>query len=265
MAHTASCGNASTPECRCGGCAGSQHGWHGALTLAQPAMAADRSASRAAAEHEWAEASTSVPAHRLTRRKARATVATAKSDIIDWMSTAVADPSTNMPTAVDQLVGDIGDIISTDVLNALCQALGSENQNKIRAELAKNHLFCSLLAALAAAMQKFGADLNKAIGQVTSEITSYLIGRKRVKHTSLITTIVAQAAAKGISQLIQRSPIAQNFKHLELAVRVLAIMMCPAPEKHEEVVRYCLKPLSEPIVNAAVQGRLKAAMPDWMK
>jgi len=265
VAHTASCGTARTPECRCGGCAGSQHGWTGALTLAQPAMVADRSASRAAAEHEWADASTSVPGNRLTRRKTRAAVAIAKADILDWMSTALADPSTSMPAAVDQLVEDIGDMISADVLEALCKALGSENQNKTRAELAKNHLFCSLLAALAAAMQKFGADLNKAIGQVTGEIAYYLIGRKRVKYPSFITTVVAQAAAKGISQLIQRSPIAQNLKHLELAIRILAIMMCPAPEKHEEVVRYCLEPLGEPIVSAAVQNRLKAVMLDWMK
>ena len=42
MSHTASCDNATTRECRCGGCAGSQHGWSGALSLAEPTMAGAR-------------------------------------------------------------------------------------------------------------------------------------------------------------------------------------------------------------------------------
>jgi hypothetical protein len=50
MAHTASCGKAKTRTCRCGGCAGSQHGWKGALELAQPAMAGVRAANHRSAE-----------------------------------------------------------------------------------------------------------------------------------------------------------------------------------------------------------------------
>ena len=39
MTHTKSCSHATTRECCCGGCAGSQHGWRGALSLAGSSMA----------------------------------------------------------------------------------------------------------------------------------------------------------------------------------------------------------------------------------
>jgi DNA-binding transcriptional ArsR family regulator len=201
----------------------------------------------------------------LTGRKARAATATAKADIIDWMSTGLADPPVFMPKAVDQLIEQLGDNIARDILDALDKFLGTRDQRKIKTELAAGHLFCSLLAALAQAMQEFGDDFNKVVSEVASKITSYIIGRKRIKHASFMTKIIAEAAAKSISRVMQHLTPVQNFNHVKLAVRVLAVIACPEPEKHEEVVRYCLKPLGEPIIGAEIQKRLKETMPDWMK
>lgn len=50
-------------------------------------------------------------------------------------------------------------------------------------------------------------------------------------------------------------PVARNFNDLQRTVRVLAVMTCPAPEKHEAVVRCCLKPLGEPIVSRLAEER----------
>jgi len=84
MAHTASCGNATTPTCRCGGCAGSRHGWPGAIMLAQPAMAPAREANHRAAERAWADANKSrfkTFRQRPLRKRGRAAVDGAKDDI----------------------------------------------------------------------------------------------------------------------------------------------------------------------------------------
>jgi hypothetical protein len=235
------------------------------LFLVGPDQSAGRAENRVRCESEWIEANRSVPLLRLTGRKAAAAVATAKADIIEWMSSELADPPASIPVAMDQLTELLGDHISTDFLNALDAILGSGDQRKRKARLAACHLFCSLLASLACAMQRFGDDLNKAFEEVAGRITSYYIGRKQIKHPSFITKVVAQAAAKGISRVIQKTALAQNFTHLKLAVRFLAVMACPAPEKHEEIVRCCLKPIGQPIISAAAQDRLKAAMPKWME
>ena len=71
MAHTASCANATTRSCRCGGCAGSLHGWTGALMLARPGMAEARAACHRAADQVWADATKPRRIRRPTRRMAQ--------------------------------------------------------------------------------------------------------------------------------------------------------------------------------------------------
>jgi hypothetical protein len=113
-------------------------------------------------------------------------------------------------------------------------------------------------------MQQVRDELDQMIKQIVTTILSYYIKRKHITIPSVIANAVAEAAVKGIDGLIATLPAARNFDHLQCAVRILAVLMCPAPEKHEAVVRWCLEPLGEPIVSQLAQERLKAAMPGWM-
>jgi hypothetical protein len=264
MAHTASCSNAKTRNCRCGGCAGSLHGWQGALALTYPAMAPVRDSIRAASEREWAEANASVPETKLTRRKAAAAVDSAEDDIIEWLSTALTDPPSNVPEAVSQIVDELGNVIAKDAPDALDQALRPGERAKKRAELAESHLLCSILAALACAMQEFSDDLDKLTREIATRIVTYFIGRKRINLPPFIVKVAAEATVKAVDKVIQTLAAAQHFDNLQRAVQILALLMCPAPEKHEDVVRCCFKPLRDPVISEVVQERLKAAMPDWM-
>ena len=260
MAHTASCGNATTRTCRCGGCAGSRHGWTGALMLAQPAMASARAANHRSAERAWTDATKPRTSPRPTQKRARAAVDGAKDDIEDWLAAALIDP----PVVTRQLVSDVGDVVATDVFDALCEALGSKNSNKIRAELAEKHLFCTLLAEIACSMQKVQGEIDRATKQISAALLSYYVGRKNIEISPFVANVMTDAAAKGIGKVIAAAPAARSFHDLQRAVRILALMTCPAPEKHEAVVRCALKPLGQPIVSELVQERLKTAMPDWM-
>lgn len=264
MAHTGSCSNAKTRNCRCGGCAGSLHGWKGALALGYPAMAPARESMRTAFEHEWAEASTSVPESKLTQRKAAAAVNSAKEEAIDWLSTALTDPPSSVPEAVRQIIEELGDAIAADAPDALDQVLGPGDLAKKRAELAGSHLFCSVLAALACAMRDISDNLDKLTREIATRIVTYFIGRKQISLPPFIVKVAAGATVKAVDKIIQTLAAAQHFDNLQRAVRILALMMCPAPEKHEDVVRCCLNPLGEPILSEVVQERLKATMPDWM-
>jgi hypothetical protein len=260
MAHTASCGNATTRSCRCGGCAGSQHGWTGALALAQPAMAGARAANHRSVERAWVDATKARSSQRPTQKRARAAVEAAKGDIEDWLAAALVDP----PAATKQLVSTVGDIVATDVFDALCEALGPRNTNKMRAELAEKHLFCQLLAEIACLLQVWRDELSRATKRIAGVLLSYYVGRKNIKVSPFVADVVTGAAAKGIDSLVATMPLARHFDDMQRAVRILALMTCPAPEKHEAVVRCALKPLGQPIVSELVQERLKAAMPYWM-
>jgi len=121
MAQTASCGNATTRECRCGGCAGSLHGWTGALSLAEPTMVGGRADEYRVWERARKDANKPQSKRGPTLRRSRAAVDAAKADIIDWLAASVVDS----PPSPAELVESLGNIMSTDVCNALCNSLGA--------------------------------------------------------------------------------------------------------------------------------------------
>jgi hypothetical protein len=260
MAHTASCGNATTRECRCGGCAGSRHGWIGALSLAEPTMVGARADEHRASERAWKDANTSQSKRGPTLKRSGAAVDAAKADIIDWLAASLVDS----PSSLAELVESLGGIVSTDVFDALCNALGAKNSNKVRAEYAKKHFFCALLAELACSMQAFKNNFDQAIKKVAASLISYYIAKKNVIIPDVVADAAPKAAVEGIHRLIDNMPGVRNFNDFHKAVRILAIMTCPAPEKHEAVIRCCLEPLGAPIVREVTIDRLKMAMPDWM-
>jgi hypothetical protein len=260
MPHTASCGSATTRECRCGGCAGSRHGWIGARSLAEPTMAGARADKHRDAERAWKDANKPQAKRGPTLKRSGAAVDVAKADIIDWLAASLVDS----PSSLAELVEGLGHIVSTDIFDAFCDALGVKNSNKVRVEYAKKHFFCALLAELACSMQEFKNDLDRAIKKVATSVINYSIAKKNIRSSAFVADTTSQATVDGINKLIDNMPVARNFNDLQRAVRVLAVMTCPAPEKHEAVIRCCLKPLGEPIVGQLAQESLKAAMPDWM-
>jgi hypothetical protein len=48
------------------------------------------------------------------------------------------------------------------------------------------------------------------------------------------------------------------------ALRILAVLMCPAPERHRAVVVYCIDPLVQPLVSQVIRQQLEESMPGWM-
>jgi len=266
MGHTGSCAESKARQCRCGGCAGARHAWPGTLGLTALSEAEDRSALRLAAEREWAQGDqVGQRRRRPGRRKARAAVDLARADICEWLSGEAMGPSPPVTAAVNQLVSQLGDIVSGEVFTALCQALGSRDNNRTRGDFAKKHLFCTLLAATACSMQKITDDLNKAAEKIAAKMAATCIGQEESGFPAYVREIVAKVAVDGMAKLVKVNPAAQHFENFQQAVRILAILMCPAPEKHREVVTCCLKPLTEPILTEEVQLQLKEALPDWMR
>jgi hypothetical protein len=232
--------------------------------LAQPAMAEARMASHRAAERAWADVSKpqGKAAFRLRplRKRARAAVGCAKDDIENWL----ADTSLNPSAATNELVSAIGDVAATEILDALCGVLGPVNENKNRIELAEKHLFCQLLAEVACSMQDVRDEIDRAVKLIAVTLITYYVGGKRIEVPPFVANAMADAAAKGIDKVIATVPAARQFDDLLRAVQILALMTCPAPDKHKAVIRCALKPLGQPIVSDAVQERLKMAMPAWM-
>lgn len=255
MAHTASCAKATTRSCRCGGCAGTLHGWTGALALARPGSGETGAPYHQAVDQEWQTRAKPGRSRRPYRRMARQTAAAAEADIIGWLANSVTDPG----AAPAEFIASVGDAISAAVFDALPAALGHGNNRTTRAGLAANHLFCSCLAECARAMQQLQDELDQAIEQITDDLLAYCIGRRQITIPDPVAKAVAAAAARTVSKLAGHLPVTRHVNDLLQAVRVLAVLACPAPENHEAVIRYALTPLGEPIISDVGLGDMTRA------
>lgn len=236
------------------------HGWTGGLSRAAPAESRARVAEHRSSDRAWRDANGPRAKSGPTLRKSRAAADQAKADMEDWL----ADSAVDLPSSPAELVGSLGEAFSTDVFDALCDALGTDDRNKVRAEYAQNHFFCQLLAEIACSMQEAQNDLDRVVAKITRSLIDYTAARRNVHIPEFISECTAQAAVKSVDRIIQNLPAVRGFNDVQRAVRVLAIMTCPAPEKHEAVVRCCIKPLGEPIVGDEAKEHLKAVLPDWM-
>ena len=60
--------------------------------------------------------------------------------------------------------------------------------------------------------------------------------------------------------------VATGDEDLIRALRILAILCCPAPGRHREVREHAMKPLAndaEGVISAAASDRLKQVLADW--
>jgi hypothetical protein len=263
VTHTSSCANAATPECRCSGCAGSMHGWPGRLGLAQISKAPERLHLRHVAERAWADATRPGARKRPTLRKARAAITGAMSSVIDWLAGQIASPPASIPATTEQIAEAVGQLLSGDVVRALDQSLSAAERHAERIALA-DHFFCALLAELAHAIQQFGKEFDQAAEKIASAIIEARAAQGRSPLPDFLVRLAVRTTVAGLNKIVSRLALVGYVKELERAIQVLAILMCPAPERHKAVVQYCIDPLGQPIISDEIRDRLLQSMPGWM-
>ncbi|MGI8451113.1 MAG: hypothetical protein ACR2MP_28805 [Streptosporangiaceae bacterium] len=185
--------------------------------------------------------------------------------MVDWLATAAVSPPNSLPAVSQQLIADIGDLVANDVTDAVLEAINATNNSKKRVALAGSHFFCDLLAALACAMEKFSEEFDQAVDYIVTRVLSSQAGNEQSPIQEFAVKVAAQIVVKGVRKLIDHATIGRQFKDALCAVQMLAVMTCPAPERHEAVARCCLRPLGEPVISAEIQERLTVSMPDWMR
>jgi hypothetical protein len=263
MTHTSSCANATTPQCCCTGCAGTMHGWPGRLGSAQISSAPERVVLRHASEAAWTEATKPGSRKALTLRKARAAIIGALSSVIDWLAGQIANPPTSLPATTEQIAEAIGQLLSGGVIKALDQSLSAADRRDKRIALA-DHFFCALLAELARAIGQVGEEFDKATEKIVSAIIEARASEDRSLLSGFLVRLAVQATVAGLNEIVARLCLVGHVKELQRAIQVLAILMCPAPEKHKAVVQYCINPLDKPIIADEIRNRLLQSMPSWM-
>jgi hypothetical protein len=110
----------------------------------------------------------------------------------------------------------------------------------------ESHLLCSVLAAIAQAMEA-SEDLAKTV--VNQALTMAL------KSSGAPEPVASLAARAAVDALMKLSPV-RHWEDMRRGVQLLAVSLCPKVGDHPEVEQYCLRPLASELLSDVLQQEL---------
>jgi hypothetical protein len=263
MGHPRVCESATKHVCVCSDCGGTLHGWPYLLGLARQQSHMERLEFRNRADHAWDKANKGRRRRKKpSKTKMAAATDVAVADIIDALADIIVQGSDTL--TVDIIAEKIGNIVATkasDEVNGLFGLADRRDRKRSQA----HHFWCDILAAFACAIEDLKV-LNDRIPEAAASRVLNPTRRDRppaAEETSVrLATKVAwkEIESQIVEVLLKKLPPLRQLEDLCRAIRILAIMMCPAPEDHRAVVQCCIKPLEEGIISAAVKQRLMSVL-----
>ncbi|MFF0572818.1 hypothetical protein [Streptosporangium saharense] len=252
MTHPKSCERARLHQCRCSDCGGAQHGWPYGLDLARDPSPAGRQEARERSELAWRKAQPPKGKRNPSKSRQAAATDSATVDLIDWLA--------ENPSTVEH-IQEVGDLLTGPVIQELDKRFGESSPRETRRRLTE-HFWCDLLAALAESIEKF----SKAMDQVPEYVTMIILkSRKDEGRGPLLGALVALAvrtAWEPIKSMIHTSGI----EELQRTCRILAVLICPAPEDHKAVQNGALLPLAKEGMLETSKERLEQVFPsEWVR
>lgn len=262
MTHYRACENAQKHLCRCGLCGGTLHGWPTSLALARDATGAGRAILRSRAEADWEAANNGRASKKPNKRQLAAATDLAAADVTDWLADDLAAHTADVSEAIEPIVESLGNILAGDVARALDESLAGAGE---RRDLARGHFWCSLLAAYACSAKDLADDLAKVPDRATGAILrSAGNGGYPSLPERIEVGVIVQLAWKQI-MLLSKLPPFRHIKDITQAIKILAVLICPAPEEHEAVCKCCLDPMTEDIIATMTKQRLMSVLPPgWL-
>ncbi|HET6299450.1 MAG TPA: hypothetical protein VFG33_39155 [Kribbella sp.] len=275
--HYPACERAEQNLCRCQQCGGMMHRIEWALAAAQQASGEDRRRRRRSLDAAWErfdEDRRATPAV-----VAQVAVNSGFVDVVDWLAedyrpAVVAGEEDRSVVAHLRagLVGLVSDAVRIE-MDAIVGLPGTDGHvNPLRLGLA-DHFWCDLFAAIA----QVARDVQAELDQVPDHLAGVIIhsrradnnlvrpkrgARRPTKRIRLEDVIVERVIAAAVETAW--APVQALYQaKLQLLIRhaqILAILICPAPERHRSVVEHCMRPLfGEEIADPTVE-RIKAAL-----
>jgi hypothetical protein len=172
------------------------------------------------------------------------------------------DASTLANGPVLDQIEQLGDTLADEVLTEVEKAYGKPIPPEVRVALA-DHFWCDLLAQLAHAIDAIGELVDSIPDHVIDMIMISREESKRFPLEKFVVKVVVKATWKYLQGLPFFSWFAQVRKFLPV-IRILAILMCKAPERHPAVVEYCIDPLEDQLTaetKRRLVGVLRESLP----
>ncbi|GAA4054776.1 hypothetical protein GCM10022248_22690 [Nonomuraea soli] len=252
MTHPVICERAKGHYCGCSACGGAQHGWTNALLLARDPSPVARQEARDRSDVAWT--TTRPPAGRRKPSKERQAAATdsATVDLVDWLS--------ENPDVIDR-IQEIGDLLAGPVMQELDKRFGGSQPREARRQLT-NHFWCDLLVAVAEAIKKF----SKAMDRIPEYVTTVITQSRKTEGRSVLLDALVGLAVRTTWEPIRGMIHMTGIEEIQRGCRILAVLICPAPENHKALQDGALLPLAKEGLLETSRERLEQVFPtEWVR
>lgn len=255
MAHNHACANARKPGCSCSGCGGSLHGWPGHLELSRRPPE-ERASRREGAQQDW-YAAVGLDEQSRCEHLAAPTpqmlghaVEAARVDMAEYLAAR--------PAMADR-IREFGGLLNIQAFRAVkAEAVHRAVRHPELARIAEvlpGHFWCSLLAALVGAVDRVDQVVDKIPDQARE-----LLREESPPDWGPAQELIADTALEAVWECAFAFLTLWRPGELLLVMRILAVLICPDPGRHPDVVRLCLLPLGRGILQDAAIRMLQQSL-----
>jgi hypothetical protein len=214
-------------------------------------------------------------AHTETEQPARQTGTPQPAALSNIVPTTSIATDTSHPPSADPLqqqhlwtdkavvlqVEQLGDVLAEHVTKDIERAYPGPVPTSVQVALA-DHFWCDLLAQLTHVID---SGL-KAVDKIPDRVTELILKSRKDALRLPLEELVVKVAVKSVWKFLQSLTIfgwlIQARKTLP-AIRILAVLICKAPERHRAVVEYCLDPLKDQLTSET-KRRLVKVLREWL-
>lgn len=173
---------------------------------------------------------------------------------------------------VDDLRGQIAQRIASGVINKTFKAEADRKaaNQQVTLVLRYGHLVCAICAALLEFYQKIDELTDEMAKTLASNIVDSVVEtiekEKKIRIEEFVKTVVKKLLERALKKIFKT--LTTKMREIaiplpwgnKLALRIIGVLTCPDPEKHFEVMKYCLKPLVEECLKEPIKDQLPK---DW--
>ncbi|MEU8205075.1 hypothetical protein [Streptosporangium sp. NPDC049046] len=164
------------------------------------------------------------------------------------------------PETIDH-IQEVGDTLVCSVITKLDEGFGGNDPRGARKRI-NDHLWCDLLVAMAEAMEGF----EKAMDRIPECVTTIIMQSREDEGRKPFLEALVRLAVRTAWEPIKKMVEATGVPEIQRACRILAVLICPAPEKHKAVQDGALLPLAKEGLLATSKERLERVFPaDWVR
>ncbi|WP_133061619.1 hypothetical protein [Streptosporangium minutum] len=211
-----------------------------------------RQEARDRSDSDWAKTQPPRGRREPSQRRQAAATDSATVDLIDWLS--------ENPSTIEH-VQKVGDLLTGSVISELDKRFGGSKPREARRSLT-NHFWCDLLVALSEGIEEF----SKAVDRIPEYVTAAIIKSRNDERSSPLSEALVALAVQTAWGPIKSMVHAAGVEEVQRTCRILAVLICPAPENHAAVQNGALLPLAKEGMLEISRERLEQVFPaEWVR